>query len=332
MGNAVGDETERKILVTGGSGFIGTNFVDLLVGGGVHVVNVDVSTPLKEAHVSYWRRCDILDLAKLKRIFRDAAPTEVVHLAARTDTDATTLEDYRVNTDGTANVLEAIKATAGISRVIVASTQFVCAPGSLPKHDADYNPHTVYGRSKAISEQLVRQANLSCTWTIVRPTNVWGPWHPRYPREFWRVLKKGLYFHPGPQPVVRSYGYVGNLIFQIEAILKASPEVVETKVYYLGDKPINLLDWVNEFASALTGREARIAPRSFVRSLAVLGDALSSIGITFPIDTSRFRSMTQDYPTPMEPTITAFGEPPYSLKEGVDETVGWLKSENAFWV
>jgi nucleoside-diphosphate-sugar epimerase len=234
---------------------------------------------------------------------------------------------YRVNTEGTRNVLDAIRATSSVERTIITSTQFVCAPGRLPKDDTDYFPETVYGRSKVITEELTRTANLPACWTIIRPTNIWGPWHMRYRREFWRVLQRGLYLHPGRQPVIRSYGYVRNLISQIQKIFEAPRATVHGKTFYLGDRPINLLDWVNGFARALTGREVRVVPRSLMRGLALFGDIPTAVtGKPFLINSSRLRSMTTNYETPMEPTFEALGESPYSLEEGIKETVEWLRT------
>ena len=89
------------------------------------------------------------------------------------------LNDFRDNTIGTANVLEAIRKTPTISRVVITSSQHVRKPGSgLPQNDEDFAPHGLYGESKKITEQLTRWAGLPCIWTIIRPTTVWGPWHP----------------------------------------------------------------------------------------------------------------------------------------------------------
>jgi hypothetical protein len=41
--------------------------------------------------------------------------------------------------------------------------------------------------------------------------------------------------------------------------------------------------------------------------------------------------MTVDYPTPMEATIECFGNPPFSLEQGVEETLRWLRSQDEFW-
>ena len=318
-----------RLLITGGSGFIGTNAVDGFVEQGCAVLNYSTQRPLKSAHDTFWLKGDILNVAALQAAFKDFQPDWVLHLAARADCDEdTTLQEgYRVNIEGTHNVLEAIRATPSVQRVIITSSQFVCAPGRLPRDDTDYFPETIYGQSKVITEKLTREANLPCSWTIVRPTNIWGPWHMRYRREFWRVVERGLYLHPGRQPVIRCYGYVKNVVYQIGKIFDAGVDLVQGQTFYLGDRPINLFDWVNGFSRALTGRQARVIPRALMRALAVLGDIPSHVtGKPFLINSSRFRSMTTDYKTPMERTFDLFGENPYTLEAGIKETVEWLRS------
>lgn len=322
----------RRILITGGSGFIGTNYIEeLRPAYNIAITNVDRVRPKKEEHCSYWVQCDILDAVRLLQIVRTAQPTELVHLAARTDMKGRTVEDYAANSVGTANVVEAVRTTSSVKRVIFTSTQYVVGPGPLPQHDEEFRPHTIYGQSKVLSERIVRSAHLACCWTIVRPTNIWGGWHPRYPDEFWRVLKQGKYVHPGKKPVIRSYGYVRTVVTQIEQILNSPAELVNHRMFYVGDASINLLDWVNAFSLGLTSRPVRMVPRWIVRTLAWLGDGLKACGGDFPIFTSRYRSMTEDYDTPMEATFAALGKPRISLQEGVRETVEWLREQDEFW-
>ena len=317
-----------RLLITGGSGFIGTNAIEAFSKDAAALLNYSDHAPLNPEQMPYWRAGNILDPVATTAAFREFQPDRVLHLAARAECDEnTTVEKgYRANTEGTRNVLEAIRATPSVRRAIITSTQFVCAPGRLPKDDTDYFPETVYGQSKVISEQLTREADLPCCWTIVRPTNIWGPWHMRYRRQFWRVLGRGLYVHPGRQPVIRSYGYVGNVVHQIRQILMADVDLVRGQTFYLGDRPINLYDWTNGFSRALSGHEVRVVPRPLMRALALIGDIPTYLtGKPFLINSSRFRSMTTDYNTPMERTFELFGENPNTLEIGIEETVQWLQ-------
>ncbi len=123
---------------------------------------------------------------------------------------------------------------------------------------------------------------------------------------------------------MRSYGYVKNVVYQIMKMLEAAAELVDNKVYYAGDRPIDLLDWVNGFSEGLTGSKVRVVPRFLLRLLAFWGDLLSFFHIKFPLTSSRYKSMTTSNDAPMEPVFEAFGQPPYSMEEGIEETVKWL--------
>ena len=257
-------------------------------------------------------------------------PDQVMHLAARTEMDEKTTAEtgFRVNTQGTRNFLAAVRATPCIRRMLMCSSQFVCGPGRLPAHDEDYFPATVYGQSKVITEQETRRAHLRCEWVIVRPTNIWGPWHPRYPQEFWRIARQGLYVHPGGKPVVRCYGYVGNVADQIVALMEQSADKIDRQTFYVGDQADDIYLWADAFCRALRGQPARKVPRSILRAAGLGGDIITAlIGTPFYLSASRYRSMVTDYVTPMEKTYALLGKPTRSLEEGVRETVSWLLAQ-----
>jgi nucleoside-diphosphate-sugar epimerase len=265
-----------------------------------------------------------MDVEALRLAFQEFKPTHVVHLAARTDTDEPVdVDAYRQNHAGTRILLNVIKTFPEVEHVIVTSTQFVCEAGYQPQHDLDFKPFTVYGESKRLTEMVTREAGLNCAWTIIRPTTIWGPWSLRYRDVLFKVMRKGLYFHPGRRKVVRSYGYVGNVVWQIDRMLHAPREVVAGRVFYVGDRPFDLKEWVEVVSRQLTGRTVRYIPTGLIRLIALGGDVLKAVHIPFPITSGRFRSMTSDYITPMDRTIEALGEAPYSVEDGVKAMVKW---------
>ena len=322
----------KRILVTGSSGFIGTNMVEhLLKQGCTKLLAIDVHPPKVTDHQRFWKRCDVMDKDDLGATLREFRATQVIHLAGRTDMEGKSVEEYAANHVGTENMIAAIRKAPSVERVIFTSSQFVVGPGEMPSSESDFRPHTIYGQSKVLSEQAVRKADLPCVWTIVRPTNVWGKWHPRYPNEFWRVLKQGRYVHPGGKAVTRCYAYVGNVVEQLCTILNSEPGKVDREVFYVGDAPIDIYDWTNAFSMELVGKPVRVVPRPVLRAIAKVGDGVIAAGGKFPIFTSRYQSMTEDYVTPMDKTFERLGSPSIGLSQGVKETVSWLRSQGDFW-
>ena len=318
----------KRIIVTGGSGFIGTHLVSLLVKQGHQVLNLDKDDPLDEKQKIFHRKVDILDAAAVREAFDSFQPQWFFHLAARTDCDeSTTVEaGYAVNTIGAGNVLAAAVASASLERVLITSSQYVCRPGHQPSGDEDYCPHTVYGWSKVETERATRRANLKCPWVIVRPTNIWGPWHLRYRRQVWQAIRRGFYLHPGGAPIIRSYGYAGNVVRQMAGLMEAGAGAVNGRAFYVGDAPRDLRDWVNGFSFAFRHRPVTTVPRIFLRSIGLAGDVVGKItGREFFLHSSRYRSMITSDPAPMNAIFELLGPSPVSLDQAVDETVQWLR-------
>lgn len=322
-----------QFLITGANGFIGTNLILSLRSNFTrpyHVLLVDTAaTKITLQSNEIWEQIDLLDESAIHTLFEKNKPDIVIHLAALTTTDPEcVLEDYKANTRGAEIIFEACEKNK-VSFVIHTSTQFVNQAPGFPKSDTDYAPHTVYGASKVISEQLLREERFRFNWCIIRPTNIWGPYHLRYPYEFWKVLYDGKYLHPGGKKVIRSYGYVGNVCWQILQIIERKNDpVILQQVFYVGDQPIPMYDWANGFSLALLNKPVRVVPTFIIYSLALIGSLLRKVGIQFPITLSRYKSMTTDNPAPMNKTLQVFGTPPYPLQKGIQETVTWLKD---FW-
>ena len=317
---------QRRVLVSGGSGFIGTNLVESLARAGVDVLSLDHAAPREPAHGRWFRQVDLLDRSAVREAFLEWRPEHVVHLAARTDLapDAT-LEDYAVNTTGTEIVLDAAAAAGSVTRMLVTSSMLVCRPGYVPQNDRDYAPDTVYGRSKVETERITRERDPGYEWALIRPTTIWGPHHVGLRDEFLSILRRGLYVHPGGRSCRRSYGYVGNVVHQIRRLLEAPSAAVHRRTFYVGDPPIELLDYINGFSRRLTGKDVRVVPYAVMKSAALCGDLVSALGFRrVPLTSYRLANMTRDNVLDMSPTLEVTGANPFTLEQGIEATVAWL--------
>ena len=96
-----------KILITGGSGFIGTNLIEFLfLKGFKNIVNFDFNKPKIPTHLPYWVNIDIRNKFQLKDEFKRINPNYIIHLAARTDLLGKSIDDYSSNTIGTKNLID----------------------------------------------------------------------------------------------------------------------------------------------------------------------------------------------------------------------------------
>ncbi|MBN1554976.1 MAG: NAD(P)-dependent oxidoreductase [Phycisphaerae bacterium] len=321
----------KRVFLTGGSGFIGTNLIARLRDNDYDVLNADTQPPRNPAQKQFHKHVDILDADALKTALAEFTPTHVVHLAARTDLDGKTLEDYRVNTDGTRNLIQAIEATPSVTRTIFTSTKLVCQPSYFPKDDRDVCPNTVYGQSKADMETLIRSAGeLTGSWCIARPSSIWGPWYSIPYHRFILSVARGRYVHPGRCNPPKSFGYVENYAFQTLKLLEAPDEAIQGKVFYLSDyDEFTIRAWADEIASAAGGKRIRTIPSRMMRLMAMMGDACKLLGWkAVPMSSFRLNNMWSDTTRiPLDNTKTLTGPLPYSMKDGVRRTVEWMRGE-----
>jgi nucleoside-diphosphate-sugar epimerase len=319
--------TVRRIFVTGGSGFIGTNLIQSLADGGLEVLNFDRKPPLNHCHKKYHQAGEILNSEALKLAIRSFQPDCVVHLAARCDLDGTSLAEYAANTMGVQNIISAMYDVESIKRVVFASSRYVHPTGTQPRRDDEYAPFTYYGASKAEGEKIVRSSHLKIPWVIIRPTSIWGPWFGIPYRRFFDALRQGLYVHPRGERLYKTYGYVGNVVHQIERFLAVPAELVHGRIFYVADyRPLEVMEMAEIIREAFGAPEVREVPLAVLRVLAAAGDVLQKLGWRNPPITSfRLGNLRTQMVYDMSATQGIAGPCPYTLEEGVRTTVRWIK-------
>jgi GlcNAc-P-P-Und epimerase len=322
------DYTHHRILITGGSGFIGTNAVEYYLLSKAKVLNLDMRPPRNRLHEPFYREVNILDLISLEKAILEFDPTEVLHLAARTDLDEKNdLAGYTANVRGVANVIEVLNKCHNLRRVIFASSMYVCYPGYNPQNFNDYAPHTVYGESKVLTEKIIKASNITnFEWTIIRPTSIWGPWFGEPYKDFFNRVLSRTYFKIKGKVSTKTFGFVYNSLNQIDCLLFIHKEKVQGETFYIGDSPgLNINHWADEIALQLSIRIPEV-PLSIIKMGGWIGDFLSLFGVKFPLQSFRVKNMlTDNVITLLDKTTALVSEQPYALKDGVGITLDWLK-------
>lgn len=317
----------ERILITGGSGFIGINLVQRYKDAGVEVLNADTRAPRHTGQRDVWRSVDILDTEAVREIVETFDPTHIVHLAARTDLRGNTLEDYRANHVGTRSVIDAARGRSTLKRLAFASSRLVCKIDYVPTHEEDYFATTPYGQSKVEMEKAIRAAGLDVPWVIFRPTSIWGPWFEVPYRTFFDAVRAGRYVHPRGRRVLKSFGYVGNSVHQIDALLHAPVEAVHGRTLYLGDDPpIEVLDLAGLIRHAFDAPPVRSVPLGVLRVGAKAGDLARRAGMAEPPLTSfRLDNLLTQMVLDVGPLHEISGPSPVALDEAVRRTVSWMR-------
>jgi GlcNAc-P-P-Und epimerase len=322
---------ERRILITGGSGFVGTNLVEHYVTAGVPVTSFDRLPPRAPGHRAAWCRGDILDGPALRKVVADFSPTHIVHLAARVDIWGRNVENYAENVAGVRNIIAASRLSPELRRIVFASSRMVARIGYIPRDDTDYCPPNAYGESKAIGERIVRESALPCSWVIVRPTSIWGPWFGVPYRDFFMAISRNHYLHVRGLSVQKSFGFVLNSVYQLDALLNSPDGVVHGKTIYLADyPPIRVEAMADCIQREVGARKIRTAPLRALKPLATAGDALKRLGWTEPPLTSfRLNNLVTQMVYDLKPLEQIVGSLPYSMEDGVRITVEWLRAQGA---
>lgn len=295
------------------------------------VANFDISAPRNLFHKSYWRSVDILDIKSLLSNVHEFQPDFIFHMAARTDLDGNNLNDYQQNTLGVQNLIKAISDLKSLKRIVFASSRLVCQIGYQPKDEYDYCPSTPYGESKVLGEKLVRSAIslLPCSVLIVRPTSIWGPWFDVPYKAFFLAISRGRYVHPGSAPILKSFGFIGNTIQELERLMVAPEEAVSGKTFYLADyPPIEVAMMANSIQRTLGVKPIKTAPIGILRHAARLGDGFKMLGWKNPPLTSfRLDNLLTPMLYELEPLQAIAGTLPFSMERGVEITIDWLRTQ-----
>ena len=246
----------KTLLVTGGAGFIGSNFVHLILGERPDwkLVNLDVLTyagnlenlTAIEKHASYkFVHGDICEIADVKSAFDVAAElggdVTVVHFAAESHVDRSIesgLPFVKTNVLGTQVLLDEARAR-GVERFVHVSTDEVygsLGATGLFTEDTPLQPNSPYSASKTASDLLVRAAFHTHDFPgiITRCSNNYGPY--QFPEKLIPLMianareDKALPIY-GDGMNIRDWLYVQD---HCEAILAVLEKGVAGEVYNIG--------------------------------------------------------------------------------------------------
>ena len=199
----------KKILVTGGCGWLGSEIVRTLLARGDAVIAVDIAVPPAMTALAAQSpqltvaAADLGEWPQVLRLMQQHRPDAVIHAAALVGVVQTAdipIQALRVNVEGAINLFEAMRLS-GVKRVVHVSTEETYGDFQAPVIDEDHpqKPTSVYGLTKLAVENYgrvySRDHGLECI--NARTCWVYGPNLPRLrmPRTFIEAALRGEAFH-----------------------------------------------------------------------------------------------------------------------------------------
>jgi len=175
----------RRILIIGGTGFLGSNLVEYLVAtrpqDEILVFSQSVpKNPLSGKNLSY-RQVDVTDKGALAREMAAYSPEYIVNMVGhvRTDRDINICDEtIQANTQSVANLLQAASKLKGIRRIVNLSTQEIYGDSKPPFRESDKpQPYSPYSISKYAGECLASffASRYGAAATNIRLSAVYGP-------------------------------------------------------------------------------------------------------------------------------------------------------------
>lgn len=319
-----------RLLVTGGAGFIGSNFIRLALGGGEYeITNFDVLTYAGnlanlsdvEKNPAYsFIKGDVAERDELRRAFELFKPDTVVHFAAESHVDRS-LEDagafVRTNVLGTQNVVECVRHF-GCEKMVHVSTDEVygaLADVNAPPftEDSPLAPRNPYSASKAGADHLAMAAfvSLGTPVVITRSGNNYGPYQfpekliPLFVTNLLEGKKVPLY---GEGQNVRDWIYVDD---HCRALIAALEMGTPGEVYNIGPgdgEPVTNLR-ITRAILELMGMGEEMIERVKDRP---------GHDFRYALDTSKIESKLGC-------------KPQVSLEDGLAATVEWYRANEKWW-
>lgn len=311
-----------KILITGGTGFIGTELARVLkknhevVAVGRNIKNI--KNPV--SGVKYVE-CDVRNPSEVKKIV--SGMDYVYHLAALLDESLPKDLLFDVNVEGTLNVLEAFKESGGKRLIYLSTVGVMGETERVSNETSPYRPKTNYEKSKTMAERMVKEYHRrhKLPVIILRSALVYGP------NEYTlKILKKAKKLFPilGSGKNKVHFVYIKNLI---DALVKAKSKGKDGEVYIIADnKPCTYEDFYRILREELgvKGEPSHI-PVWLGKLLSLLYKILGRRTI---VTSEHIDRLIRNRRYSIKKAKKELGyKPKYDLRSGIRETVKYFKKK-----
>lgn len=310
-----------KVLVTGGSGFIGTRLVEDLLKDGHEVSIYD-----KQDSRTYPELVTIADVRDKEALVKACKGIDIIYnLAAEHADNVTPKSLYAdVNINGAINVVAAAEVN-DIKKIVFTSTVAVYGLSQeYPDESFDAKPVSEYGITKYEAEKIFRQwaeRTSQSALTIVRPAVVFGENNVGNVHRLIEQIAKGKFVMVGSGENKKSMGYVGNISLFLASKAEAKNGI--DTFNFAGKPDLSSQKIVDIIVDELKlSRKVPRIPTWLGFAGGYVFDMVSKItGKKFPISTVRIKKFTSDTTVSTEKLLNSGFKEKYGLEEGLRKMI-----------
>lgn len=310
-----------RIVIMGGSGFIGTRLAELLCRNGRSVRIADVCK--SSAFPELWVPCDIRDAAAVGDAIRGCSA--IINLAAEHRDNVRPLSRYyETNVEGARQLCLAARER-GIQKIVFTSSVAVYGFQNNAVDEAGpFVPFNAYGETKLQAEAVYREwasEDKSRSLIVVRPTVVFGEGNRGNVYNLMQQIASGRFLMVGSGENVKSMAYVGNVAAFLVHVLTMGPG--ERIFNYVDGPDMNTRDLVRHLRASL-GLSPSIPkiPKPVALAGGFMLDLVARLsGRTFPISAVRVRKFCESTQFRAVRAMESGFVPPFSLGEGLERTI-----------
>jgi len=316
-----------KILLTGGSGFIGSHVHDVIPND--QIINLDQNHPSFPA-ASTFVKGDIRQYQDVTNAVRGNQISTIFSLAAKHHDFGIGHDEYFDTNEDGMKVLCKVASENNIREFIFYSSVAVYGlQGELMTESTSPRPDGPYGASKLAGEKILyqwAQEDPARKVLIIRPTIVFGPRNKANMFNLIKQIDSGLYFHVGKADNVKSIAYVENLV-QATLYLKERMKPGVSIFNYADEPQLTSREISDHIASVLQKKIWLTLPKPFAILLGLPFDVIIKVtGKNLPISTARIKKLgTQTKYSAKKIWDTGF-IPRFTTRDGIARMIEWYKN------
>lgn len=293
-----------EIVITGSTGFVGTNLLGYLRGLDISARALSLRTPSPE-----W------DLANMHALVHLVGKAHDLRNVSKPE------EYYHVNTVLSSEIFDAFLASKAKVFIMLSSVKAVrdTLHEETLTEDMLPDPGTVYGKTKLQAEEYILSQPIpdGKSVFILRPCMIHGPGNKGNLNLLYKVARLGIPYPLASFENQRSFLSIENLCFVIWELIERTD--IPSGIYNVADDVPLSTNQVIQIISETISKRPRLLRinKSFIRGVARMGDFLP-----LPLNSERLQKLTESYVVNNAKLLAALNKPlPVSSEEGLRKTI-----------